>query len=125
MNDTRKYLPFCGAVASEFIRHDNPGLASCSPQKLPKETLRRDSITFRLHEDVAYRSILIDSSPQVMAHTLDLQEDFVEMPLRSQLSFVSSSKFLRKVRTEFVTPLPHRFVAELNATPSFLPLPDS
>jgi hypothetical protein len=117
MNDMGEHGPFGGAVASEFVGNNDPGLATRTAKEFPKETLRRDPVAFRLNENVDHGPVLIDSTPKIMLDALDLQEDLIEVPLRPQLSLVSAAKFLCVIRAELIAPLPDRFVGQLNTAP--------
>jgi hypothetical protein len=83
MNDMRKDSPFGSAVASELVGNNDPGLASRTAKKFPKEPLGGEPVAFWLNEDVDHGSVLIDCTPKIMPYALDLQEHLIQMPLRS------------------------------------------
>jgi len=64
-----------------------------------------------LNENIEFVTILIDSSPQVMLDTIDLDEDFIQIPgvaQRSPALFDSIGVFL----TKLLAPLAYGFVAD-------------
>lgn len=71
-------------------------------------------ITPSLHQNVENLILLIYGSPQVMRRSIDVQENFVQMP------FVTTSRqsFAQGVGarlTKFATPLPDRLIAYKNS----------
>jgi len=81
MNDMRKHSPFGGTVAAELVGHNEPGLASRTAKKFPKEAFGREPVAFRLDQDVDHSSVLVHRTPKIMPDALDLQEHLIEMPL--------------------------------------------
>lgn len=114
MSDMGEHEPFGGAVAPKLVGDYDPRFASGTAQEFPKEALRREPVAFGLDEDINHCSVLIHCTPEIMLESLDLQEDLIEVPLRSQLSLVSATKFFCEIRAELVTPFPDRFVGQLN-----------
>ena len=64
-----------------------------------------------LNEDVDYISVLVDGTPEIMPSTLDVYEEFVEVPRIAQ-TILSTPQLASIVRTEFPTPLPNRLVGD-------------
>jgi hypothetical protein len=63
---------FRGRVASELVSNDHVRVPMpCGPQQPAKETHGRESVTFRLHQDVENNAMLIDGSPQVVSDAID------------------------------------------------------
>src|SRR3954451_24970214 len=81
VSNTRHYHSFRRTVAAQLVRNNDARLASSSAQELAKEPDRSETIAFRLNEDIEHNTVLIDGSPEVMSDAVDLQEDFVQMPL--------------------------------------------
>jgi len=67
-----------------------------------------------LHEDVDDVAVLINGPPPVLPLTVDLHEDFVQMPCIAEPA-LSSSQLPRVVRTELPAPLANRFVRDNNS----------
>src|SRR5262245_1623241 len=92
------------AVALELIRDDDPGHILEPLEQLAKELLGRLLIPPTLHQDVEHVIVLIDGAPQVMAFTIDGQEDFIEVPLVPWLG-ASTLQLIRVVLSKLQTPL--------------------
>ncbi len=67
-----------------------------------------------LNEDVDYISVLVDGTPEIMPSTLDVYEEFVEVPRIAQTT-LSTPQLPSIVRTEFPTPLPNRLVGNYDS----------
>ena len=104
--------PLCGSVAAEFICDDHawsaPGGRS---QQLAEESNSGKSIALGLHEDVKDYAILINRSPQIVSHSVDLEEDFVQMPFVTGPSAASSQTAGIRF-AKLVAPAADRFIAE-------------
>src|SRR5262245_52187579 len=74
-------VPFGRAVALELIRNDDTRDIPQALEQLAKELLRGLLIAPALHEDIQHVIVLVDSAPEVMALTMDRQEDLVQVPL--------------------------------------------
>lgn len=97
MSNIGKHEPFGGAVAPKLVGDYDSRFASSTAQEFPKEALRREPVASGLNENINHGSVLIHCTPEIMSETLDLQGDFIEVPLRSQLSLIlrrsSSAKY--------------------------------
>jgi hypothetical protein len=83
-------------------------------QKPPEEALGGVGIAPGLNEDVEHNAILIDSAPEVMLHSLDPNEDFVQVPL-APWPRPTAAQAVGETRTEFLAPASHRLVGDENA----------
>lgn len=79
MSNAWHHDSFCSGIAAQLVRNDHARLP-CAPQQLAEETDGRKAIPFGLNQDVENNPVLIDSSPEIVSDTVDLQEDFVQMP---------------------------------------------
>ena len=79
-----------------------------------KEAGRGRTIQFGLYESIDHSTVLIDSAPSIVLHAVDLQKHFVELPFVTKLR-PTSLEFGGVRRTEFVTPTPDGFVAQLDS----------
>jgi hypothetical protein len=50
-----------------------------------KEADCSESITPRLDEDVDHGTMLVDGSPEIMLHAVDLEKDFIQVPFVANL----------------------------------------
>ena len=78
-------------------------------QSPAKETLGSSTISFLGNQNIDNVSVLIDSSPQVIALASDFDEEFVNMPDIAQPPSFSPDRS-GVLGTEFCTPTPDRFV---------------
>src|ERR1700733_4153996 len=62
------------------------GALSAVWSNLRKETQSCPTVPARLHQDIDDRSVLVYGPPQVMLDSIHLDEDFVQVPLRSEPS---------------------------------------
>ena len=111
MNDSRQNHSFRRSIAAELVGDDHTRRPFGGAQELAKEQDRGPSVPFRLHQNINDGAVLVDRSPQRMLHSVALPKDFVEMPFVTELR--SPSFQLGGVRrTEFIAPVPDRFVRE-------------
>src|SRR5690349_3325725 len=107
--------PLCGGIAAQLVGNDHPWMPAvgCS-QQLAKEPHRRQTISFGLHQNINHHTLLIDGPPEIMPHTIDVEEDLVQMPLiaRPRPSFPQPRC---ELLPELFAPSPNRFVADQNA----------
>ena len=66
-------------VTSQFIGHHFPGFAAIVSYKAPEESLRCCAIPLCLQVDINHLAILVNSTPQLMLLTVDLNEDFIDV----------------------------------------------
>ena len=80
MDDGRHDLAVSGTVASQFVGDQLPGRTALPLQQLAEESFRGFPITARLDEDINHITILVYRAPEVLAFTLYLYEDLVQVP---------------------------------------------
>jgi hypothetical protein len=111
MSNTRHHDPFCGGVAAQFVCDDHAWSTPSCPQQLAEEPDGSKSIPLCLHENIEDNTVLIDHSPKVVSHSVDLEKDFIQMPLVTGPS--ATSPQTGGIRfTKFVAPAPDRLIAE-------------
>ena len=118
MNDMRPYTPLRGSIAAKLVGDKDARLTACSLQELTKKARGRHTVPLRLDPNIDHRSLLIDNAPQILLHSVDLQEDLVQKPLGSQLGPVSFLEFFCEVGPELAAPFADGFVGQLDALPS-------
>jgi hypothetical protein len=69
------------AVGAEPVGDDHPRDRTGVFQQAAEESAGRGGVAPVLYEDVEHRPVLVDSAPQVLLLTVDLDEDLVQMPL--------------------------------------------
>ena len=79
-----KQLALSYTVASQLIGHDHARHILKAFQQPSEETLCCFGIPPWLNEDVEHNAVLIHGAPQIVLHSLDLDEDFVEVPFVSR-----------------------------------------
>jgi hypothetical protein len=84
-------------------------------QQAFEETLGSGTVPTVLHQNVQHDAVLIHRPPQIVQHTPDPDEHFVEVP-GIPGPRTSSSQPARKVSTELQTPVPNAFVSHHDAT---------
>jgi hypothetical protein len=72
MCDSRQHYFLRSSVASQFVRNDHAGATSTALQQLPEEPHSSKTITFGLHQNVDDGALLIDGTPEIILHSVDL-----------------------------------------------------
>src|SRR5947199_1336981 len=80
MSNAGHHDPFCGPVATQFVRNDHTRWMPNHVQQLAKETHGGESIPLGLDKNVEHNTVLIDSSPEVVRNAVDFEEDIIQMP---------------------------------------------
>src|SRR5215471_18819502 len=78
-------------------------------QEFSKESLCGAPITIRLDQNVDHVAVLIHGTPQIPLLAVDSNEDLIQVPVVTQPS-LSSLQCPSIIETEFLTPLPDRFI---------------
>ena len=66
-----KDLAFGGAITLQLISDEHPRNVHQALQKFPEELLGRNLMALALHKNVEHVPVLIDSSPRIVAFTVD------------------------------------------------------
>ena len=83
---------FRGRVAAQLVRNDHARTPPAGgPQQLAEEPHGRETVALWLHENVDDDAVLIDGSPEIMPHAIDVEEDLVQMPFVAGPGTPSSS----------------------------------
>jgi hypothetical protein len=80
MGDHGHDLPMCDSVATELVGHEPRRFLALTLQEFPKESPRRTRVPTGLDEDVDQVPVLVHGAPEVLAVTVDRDEDFVQKP---------------------------------------------
>ena len=72
-------------------------------------------VTFGGHQNVQHTAVLVRRSPQVIDVAVNLQADFIKMPLVSWLR-ASAAQLIGVDLSKLATPLPHGLVRDIDAT---------
>ena len=99
----------CHTVATQPVGHDTKRFPSLTLQELPEESLRRTPVPTGLYENIDHIAVLIHCAPEILALTIDLDENFVHEPDISEAT-LSSSQLPCVVWAELPAPLSHGFV---------------
>src|SRR5947208_530795 len=80
MSNRGHHDPFRRPVATQLVSNDHAWSAPrCTPQ-LAEEPDGSKAIALWLHENSKDNTVLIDRSPKVVGDSVDLEEDFIQMP---------------------------------------------
>ncbi len=109
MGDQRHDVPMCNTVAAQLVGHEPHGFLSLTFQEFPKEFSRRAPVPAGLDEEVDQVTVLVDRTPQILALTVDRDEDFVQKPRITEAA-LSSLQPPGVVGAELLAPLPNGFV---------------
>src|SRR6476660_5448461 len=105
----------CG-VAAQFIGDDHSRMPPAShPQELAEEPHGCETVALWLHQNIDHNSVLIDGSPQVMPHTIDIEENLIQMPFVSA-SGTPSPQTVGILLAELFAPAPDGFITEQHTT---------
>ena len=99
----------CDTVAAQLVGHEPHGFLSLTLQQSAKETPRCTPVPTGLYEDVDQVTVLIHRAPEILALTVDRDEDFVQEP-RISKSTLSSLQLPSVVGAELPAPLANGFV---------------
>ena len=78
------------SVAAQLVCDQPPGFASLSLKELAKEAIGRTPIAARLDENIDQVAVLVDGAPEILPLTLDLHEDFVQVPRVAEATLLPS-----------------------------------
>jgi len=102
-------------VASQFVRHDVPGLTITTPYKPLEEAICCSAISAGLSIDINHVSILIHSAPQVLLLAIDLHEDLIDVE-RIAVASVSLFESTSIPSPKLDAPESDRLVADINSS---------
>ena len=97
------------AVAAELIGHETHGFLALTLQQFSKESPRGAPVPAGLDEEVDQVTNLVHRAPQILALTVERDEDIVQKPCISE-STLSAPQPPGVVGAELPAPLPHGFV---------------
>ena len=109
MGDRGHDLPMGNAVAAQLVGHQSHGFLALTLQEFPKESPRRTRVPTRLDEEVDQVPVLVHGAPEILALTVDRDEDFVHKP-RIAESTLTSLQPPGVLGAELRAPLPNRFI---------------
>lgn len=96
-------------VGDQTLRH-----YALSFQQFPEEPLGGLPIATRLYQDVEHIAVLVDRSPQVLLSSLNLHEEFVQVPgVPEGTSPVPQSSSV--VEAKGLVPVPNRLIRHRDA----------
>ena len=115
MGDQGHDLPMCDSVAAQLVGHQTHGFLALTLQQFSKETPRRAPVPTGLDEKVDQVPVLVDRTPEILALTVDRDEDFVQEP-RIAESTLTSLQPPGVVGAELRAPLPNGLVRHDDAS---------
>ena len=84
MDDDGHDVPMCDMVAAQLVGHETRRFLPLTLQEFPKESPRRAPVPAGLDEDVDQITVLVNRTPEILALTVDRDEDFVQKPRISE-----------------------------------------
>ena len=115
MDDDGHDVPMCDMVAAQLVGHETRRFLSLSLQEFPKASPPRAPVSAGLDEDVDHVTVLVNRTPEILALTVDRDEDFVQKPRISE-STMSVLQLPGVVGADLPTPLPNGFVRHDDAS---------
>jgi hypothetical protein len=107
----RHHGPTRRRITAQLVRDQTSRNRSLAFQQLPEEARGGTPITPGLHEDVDYIAVLVDRPPKILLPTLNIDEQFVQVPRVAHPPAASPQRSSIR-RPEGPTPLPNRFVGD-------------
>ena len=104
----------CDSVASQLVGHETKRFLLLTLQELSKESLCRTPVSTGLHENIDHVTVLIDRPPEVLALTVDRDKYFIQKPRIAETT-LAAFQSTSVLRSEFVRPLPDRFISHAHA----------
>ena len=115
VGDQRHDVPMGDSVAAQLVGHETDRFPSLTFQESPKESPRRTPVPARLDEEVNQVSVLVHRAPEILALTVDRDEDFVQKPRIAESAFASLQP-PGVIGAELPAPLPNGFVRHEDAS---------
>jgi len=81
MSNAGQHNPFRRRVAAQFVRDDHAWAVRRGTQQLAEEPDASKSVPSWLDENIEDDTVLGDRSPEIVGDSVDLEEDFIQMPL--------------------------------------------
>jgi hypothetical protein len=104
-----------GTVALEFIGDNYPGNTLKRLEQFPKKLVSRRFIPSALHQNINNLTILVHSSLQIRSLALNLNDDFIEMPLVRRFR-EAAANLVGVGLGQLETPFANCFVSNLDAS---------
>src|SRR3954453_7800792 len=111
MSNSGHHDPFRCPVATQLVSNDHAWSAPRCTQQLAEEPDGSKAIALWLHENIRDNTVLIDRSPKVVGDSVDLEEDFIQMPFVTGPS-ATSPQTGGILFAKLFAPAPHRLIAE-------------
>ena len=114
MGDQGHDVPMCDLVAAQLVSHETRRFLALTLQESSKESPRRTPVPTGLDEEVDQVPVLVHGAPEILALTVDRDEDFVQKPPIAE-STLSALQPPGVVGAELRAPLPNGFIRHDNA----------
>ena len=115
VGDPRHDVPMGDTVAAQLVGHETNRFLSLTVQESPKESPRRRPVPAGLDEEVNQVPVLVHRAPEILALTVDRDEDFVQKP-RIAGSTLAALQPPSVIGAELSAPLPNGFVRHDDAS---------
>ena len=109
MGDQGHDVPMADTVAAQLVGHQTHGLLALPLQESPKESPRRTPVPAGLDEEVDEVPVLVHGAPEILALTVDRDENVVQEPRIAESTLVALQP-PRVVGAELRAPLANGFV---------------
>jgi|GEM_PF-1624076 len=112
---TGQHLSVSRSITPQFVGHQDAWSITLLLEEFAEELKSRTFIAPTLEQDVQDLPVLIYRPEQVMYPPLNLEEDFIYMPLRANIPLPLADR-ANITRAEFTAPITNGFIANRDAT---------
>ncbi len=81
MLHTRQTFPLGCSVAAQLVRDEDAWHVPAALEQFAEDLLRCTLVPSALRQDIQHVALLVNCPPQVVPLPVDLEEDFIQMPL--------------------------------------------
>ena len=115
MLHTGQNAALSGWITPELVGYQFPWGFTLTLQHFPKEPFSSSLVPLFGHQDVESVAVLIDSTPEIELLSLNLHEDFIDVPSIAQSALLSSDR-PGKLRPKLQAPEPNCLVRDADTT---------
>ena len=102
-------------ITPELVGNESPRNVTLNLQHFAKEPFSSPHVPTTRHQDIQDVAVLIDSTPEIELLSLNLHEDFIDVPSIAQFALLSSDR-LGIFRPKLQAPEPNCLVGDRDAT---------
>jgi hypothetical protein len=110
----RQHLPLGRPITRQFVGDNDPRDVPQALEQFPEESLRGLLVSSALEQNIQDVTVLIHSSPQVVALAMNRQKDLIKMPFIPKAR-TPAPELVSVLLPKLATPFPDRFVRHHDA----------